>query len=458
MHSEENNKMGTMPIIKLMITMGIPMVLSMMLQAFYNIVDSAFVSNMSEFGEEAINALTLAFPIQMLMVSVGVGVGIGAGALLSKCLGQQNFEKASKTAGNAIFLGVIIYIVFLIFGLFGTKIYIMSQTSNPQITVMAVNYLQICCIISMGIIFFTIFEKLIQSTGRGMLSTIAQVTGAIINIALDPILIYGLLGAPELGVKGAAYATVIGQIVSCVLAVIFHFKFNKELSNGIKYIKPSPKLIGEIYAIGIPATVASALMSVMTYGLNIIFVRIDEAVVTAYGLFYKIQQFLIFAAFGMQNTITPLVSYNHGMKSRDRINQGIKYGVLYTVIIMAAGFLVLEIFARPFSAVFGLSGETQALCISAMHIISLSFMFAGANIAFQGVFQALDSGMHTLITCLCRLLIFVLPVAWLFSLFIGHSMNLVWLEWVTFPIAEGITLIIACLFMKQIRKRKIDVL
>lgn len=458
MNKETTNKMGVMPINKLMLSMGTPIILSMMLQALYNIVDSAFVSNMSEYGEEALNALTLAFPIQMLMVAVGVGTGVGANALLSKSLGQGNTEKANKTTGNAIFLSIVLYVICLLFGIFGTKIYIGTQTTDALIFDMAVRYLRICCTISVGIIFFTVFEKIIQATGRSTFSTIAQVAGALTNIVLDPIMIYGLLGCPKFGVEGAAYATVIGQIVSFVLALIFHLKFDKEITNSVRYIKPSLRIIKEIYSIGLPAIIAQALMSIMTYGLNVILVTIDTSVVTAYGLYYKIQQFILFAAFGLRDAITPIISFNHGMGSKERINEGIKYGMGYTLIIMAIGLVLIEVFAKPFSAVFGLSGETQALCISAMRIISLSFVFAGANIAFQGIFQALDSGLESLVISVCRQLIFVLPVAWAFSLIARKDISFVWLDWLTFLIAEGLSALIACIFMKRIRRNKIDII
>lgn len=455
---ESINKMGTMPINRLMLSMGIPMILSMVLQAVYNIVDSAFVSNMKENGEAALNALTLAFPVQMLMVAIGIGTGVGVNALLAKSLGQGNKEKASKAAGNAIFLATVIYIIFLFFGIFGTRVYISSQTSNKLIKDMAVDYLRICCVISFGITYFSIFEKLLQATGRSIFSTIAQVVGAVVNIILDPILIYGYFGLPEYGVKGAAYATVIGQIVSFLLALIFHLKFNKEIQNGIKYMKPSLRMVGEIYAIGLPAIIAQALMSVMTYGLNIIFGKIDESVVTAYGLYYKIQQFILFAAFGLRDAITPIISFNFGMRSKKRVKEGIKYGMGYTLFIMVIGLLVLEIFAEPFSKMFGLSGQTQDLCISAMRVISISFIFAGANIAFQGIFQALESGIESLVISICRQFIFVLPVAWGLSFLVNESLGNIWVVWITFPIAEFVSAIIAYIFMKRINTRKIQVL
>lgn len=452
------SKLGTAPISNLMVSMGIPMILSMMLQAFYNIVDSAFISNMSEVGEAAQTALTLAFPMQMLMIAISIGTGVGTNALLSKSLGQNNREKANRVAGNAMFLGVVILVIFILFGIFGVDIYISSQSDDEQIIGMATDYLRICSIVSPGVVFFAIFEKLLQATGRSLFSTIAQIAGAVVNIVLDPILIYGWIGFPEMGVIGAAYATVIGQIVSFVLALIFHLKLNKEVENGIKFMKPSLKIIGEIYAIGFPAIIAQALMSVMTYGLNLILGNINQSFVTAYGLYYKIQQFVLFAAFGLRDAITPIVSFNHGMKSKVRIKEGIRYGMAYTLFIMVIGLIVLEFFAVPLTKVFSLSGTTEALCIEATRIISISFIFAGANIAFQGIFQALDSGAASLIVSVCRQLIFVLPVAWGFSLLVIENETLSWLVWLTFPIAEFLSALIAVLFMIKTYKEKVAVL
>lgn len=453
----EMNKMGTEPVKKILLSMGIPIILSMMLQAFYNIVDSAFVSNMAEGGEAALNALTLAFPVQMLMVAVGIGTGVGTNALLSKSLGQGNREKASKVAGNAMFLGMVIFAVFLLFGVFGVRIYTVSQTTDPEITEMTVDYLRICCCVSFGIVFFSIFEKLLQSTGRSGCSTIAQVSGAVINIILDPILIYGLFGLPEMGVRGAAYATVIGQVASFVVAMFFHLRLNKEISNGLKYMKPSGQIFLQIYSIGLPAIIAQALMSFMTYGMNVILIKINASTVTAYGLYYKIQQFLLFAAFGLRDAITPLVSFNYGMGSKERVKAGIRYGMIYTLVIMALGLILIEAFASPLSSLFSLSGETEAICVQAMRIISLSFIFAGVNIAYQGVFQALDSGLESLIISVCRQFLFVLPVAWAFTQLALKNGN-TWLVWLTFPIAEGVSAIISVVFMRGINRKRIAAL
>lgn len=454
----KDSKMAVMPVNKLMINMGVPVIISMMLQAVYNIVDSAFVANMKDTGEMALNALTLAFPVQMLMVAVGVGTGVGVNALLAKSLGQGDTEKASKTAGNGVFLMAVIYVVFLLFGLFGTGSYIASQTKNPVIAQMATEYLQICCGWSFGILYFSLYEKVLQAAGKSMFSTIAQISGAVINIVLDPIMIYGLLGCPEFGVKGAAYATVIGQIASALCGLVLHLKANKEIKNGITYIKPSRDIIKGIYSIGFAAIISQALMSVMTYLLNVIFVRIGENVVTAYGLYYKIQQFILFAAFGLRDAITPIVSFNHGMGSKERVKDGVKYGLLYTLGIMLIGFLGLEILAEPFAGIFGLSGETKALCVSAMRIVSVSYMFAGANIAFQGIFQALDSGMESFVISVCRQFLFVVPVAWVFAKIVMAGMCGTWLVWMTFVIAEVLSVLVSVIFMKRVNKNKILVM
>ncbi len=452
----QKDKMRSMPVKKLILSMGIPMVLSMMLQAVYNIVDSAFVSNIQDTGELALNALTLAFPLQLLIVAIGIGTGVGCNALLSKSLGQGNIEKASKVAGNGMFLALIIYIIFLIFGIFGTDLYISSQTKNPIISKMAIDYLKVCCIASFGIIFFSIFEKLLQGTGHSMYSTIAQIVGAVINVILDPIMIYGYFGCPKLEVKGAAYATVIGQIASFILALIFHFKVNTNISNGLKYIKPSAIIIKQIYAIGLPAIISQALLSIMTYALNIILVSVDEALVTAYGLYYKIQQFILFAGFGLRDAITPIISFSHGMEDKKRINDGIKFGMVYTIAIMSFGLILVEILAIPFSNIFGLSGVTQQYCISAMRIVSISFIFAGMNITYQGIFQALNGGIQSLIVSVCRQFIFVIPIAWIFSLIAKHSLDLSWLIWTTFIIAETISVIIAHILMKRLYNKEVN--
>lgn len=446
----ESNKMKDMPVNKLMIQMGIPMILSMALQAVYNIVDSAFVGNMRQGSEAALNALTLVFPVQMLMVAVGIGTGVGTNALLALTLGQGNNKKAARVAGNSLFLGMIIYALCLLFGIFGVNTYISSQTADPEVISMGTSYLRICCVISFGIIFFSLFEKLLQATGRSLYSTIGQVVGAVVNIILDPIMIYGIGPVPEMGVKGAAYATVIGQVASAVLLFIFHMKLNKEFRHDVKYMKPDAKIIKEIYSIGLPAIIAQALMSIMVYAMNLI-LKFNASAQTAYGLFYKVQQFVLFLAFGLRDAITPIIAFAYGMGSRKRINDGIKFGLIYTAVLMIMGILITEIFPGAFASLFN-AGQSRAYFISTMRIISISFIFAGINVAYQGIYQALGCGVELLVISLLRQLIIILPLAGIFSVFVKNGQIGVSLIWWAFPITEIIACLAGYVFLKRIRK------
>lgn len=446
----ESNKMKDMPVNKLMIQMGIPMILSMALQAVYNIVDSAFVGNMRQGSEAALNALTLVFPVQMLMVAVGIGTGVGTNALLALTLGQENNKKAARVAGNSLFLGMIIYVLCLLFGIFGVNTYISSQTADPEVISMGTSYLRICCVISFGIIFFSLFEKLLQATGRSLYSTIGQVVGAVVNIILDPIMIYGIGPVPEMGVKGAAYATVIGQVASAVLLFIFHMKLNKEFRHDVKYMKPDAKIIKEIYSIGLPAIIAQALMSIMVYAMNLI-LKFNASAQTAYGLFYKVQQFVLFLAFGLRDAITPIIAFAYGMGSRKRINDGIKFGLIYTAVLMIMGILITEIFPGAFASLFN-AGQSRAYFISTMRIISISFIFAGINVAYQGIYQALGCGVESLVISLLRQLIIILPLAGIFSVFVKNGQIGVSLIWWAFPITEIIACLAGYVFLKRIRK------
>ena len=445
---EENNKMKNEPVNKLMLQMGVPMILSMALQAVYNIVDSAFVGNMKEGSEAALNALTLVFPIQMLMVALAIGTGVGVNALLARTLGQRNREKAAHVAGNGLFLATVIYIVCVLFGLFGIKAYIFSQTRNALVLSMSVDYLRICCLLSFGVVFFSIFEKLLQATGRSLYSTIGQVTGAIINMILDPILIYGF----NLGVQGAAYATVIGQILSALLLAVFHMRLNKEFDHGLTYTKPNKRIIKEIYSIGLPAIIAQALMSFMVYAMNLI-LKFDASAQTAYGLFYKVQQFVLFMAFGLRDAITPIIAFSYGMQNKKRVKDGIKYGLIYTIVLMVAGTLITELFPNFFATLFN-AGQSRIYFISAVRIVSISFVFAGVNIAFQGVYQALNGGMESLVVSLLRQAILILPLAWGFSkLVIQYDMD-VSLIWYAFVITEVLSCVVGWVFLRRIEKKK----
>ena len=450
----ESNKMKDMPVNELMIRMGIPMILSMALQAVYNIVDSAFVGNMRVGSEAALNALTLVFPVQMLMVAVGIGTGVGTNALLAMTLGQGNHKKAAKVAGNSLFLGIIIYVICLLFGIFGVKVYISSQTVDPEVISMGTSYLTICCVFSFGIIFFSLFEKLLQATGRSLYSTIGQVVGAVVNIILDPIMIYGIGPVPELGVEGAAYATVIGQIASAVLLLVFHLKLNKEFEHDAKYMKPDAGIIRGIYAVGLPAIIAQALMSIMVYAMNLI-LKFSPSAQTAYGLFYKVQQFVLFLAFGLRDAITPIIAFAYGMGSKRRVRDGIKYGLIYTAVLMILGILITEIFPGAFASLFN-AGQSREYFISAMRIISISFIFAGINVAYQGIYQALGNGLESLIISLLRQLVIILPLAGIFSVFVKNGQMGVSLIWWAFPITELLSCLVGYVFLKRIQRNKVD--
>ena len=450
----ENNKMREMPVYKLMIQMGIPMILSMALQAVYNIVDSAFVGNMKEGSEAALNALTLVFPVQMLMVAIAIGTGVGTNALLARTLGQGDSKKAAMVAGNSLFLGLIIYVICFLFGIFGVNAYISSQTANPEVLSMGTSYLKICCVLSFGIVFFSLFEKLLQATGRSLYSTIGQVAGAVINIILDPIMIYGIGPVPKMGVEGAAYATVIGQIASAVLQFVFHIKLNKEFEHGFKYMKPDGKIIKEIYAIGLPAIIAQALMSIMVYVMNLI-LKFDASAQTAYGLFYKVQQFVLFLAFGLRDAITPILAFAYGMRSKKRIQDGMKYGIIFSIGLMILGIFITEVFPGQFAALFN-AGSSREYFVGAMRIISISFLFAGINVAYQGIYQALDGGMESLVISLLRQMIIILPLAEIFSVLVKNGQAGVSLIWWAFPITEFAACLLGCVFLRRIRKNKVE--
>lgn len=450
----ENNKMREMPVYKLMIQMGIPMILSMALQAVYNIVDSAFVGNMKEGSEAALNALTLVFPVQMLMVAIAIGTGVGTNALLARTLGQGDSKKAAMVAGNSLFLGVIIYVICFLFGIVGVNAYISSQIANPEVLSMGTSYLKICCVLSFGIVFFSLFEKLLQATGRSLYSTIGQVAGAVINIILDPIMIYGIGPVPKMGVEGAAYATVIGQIASAVLLFVFHIKLNKEFEHGFKYMKPDGKIIKEIYAIGLPAIIAQALMSIMVYVMNLI-LKFDASAQTAYGLFYKVQQFVLFLAFGLRDAITPILAFAYGMRSKKRIQDGMKYGIIFTIGLMILGIFITEVFSGQFAALFN-AGSSREYFVGAMRIISISFLFAGINVAYQGIYQALDGGMESLVISLLRQMIIILPLAEIFSILVKNGQAGVSLIWWAFPITEFAACLLGCVFLRRIRKNKVE--
>lgn len=456
MEEAKKNKMADTPMKKLFWKMGLPMIVSMVLQALYNVVDSIFVANMGEEGAIANQALTIAFPIQILIIAVGVGTGVGINALLSKSLGERNHEKVNKIAGNGIFLSVCIFAVFLLFGVFGSKWFIsLFAGGNEQVISMGTTYLQICCCFSLGSIGYTVYERFLQSTGKTMLSTIAQISGAVTNIVLDYVFIYPC----KMGVAGAAWATIIGQFVSLAIAMIFHYALNKEINGNIKYIKPDFNLIKGIYNIGISAAIMQALLSVMMAGVNAILGMAQAnptILVGSFGIYYKIQQIALFSAFGLSNTIISILSFNYGMKDKERIDDCIKYGIIDTFIVTLILTVIFEILAKPLASLFGLSGgsttEIITICATAIRIASIGYIFMGLSVAVQGVLQALRYAIRPLVISLCRLVIFVFPIVYLFTLS-NHVTTIVW--W-AFPIAELITAIISAFILKKSYKEKIE--
>lgn len=453
----EENKMASENVKDLIWKMGLPMIISMVLQALYNVVDSVFVTNMKGNGVIANQALTLAFPIQILIIAIGVGTGVGLNALLSKSLGEKDTNKLNNTAGTGIFLSIVIYLVFLIFGLFGSRWFISLFTNDSLVISMGTTYLRICSCLSFGAIGYTVYERFLLSTGKTVLSTIAQISGALTNIILDYIFIFPL----DMGVAGAAWATIIGQVVSLIIAMLFHYTKNKEIDGNLKYIKCNVDLIKGIYSIGIAAALMQALLAVMMAGVNAIFAssHADPTIlVGSFGIYYKIQQIALFSAFGLSNTIISILSFNYGMKDRARCDQCIKYGIIDTMIVTFIITLVFELLARPLSSLFGLTGGASSeiidVCSLSLRIASLGYIFMGFSIAVQGVLQSLGYALRPLVISLLRLVIFVFPIAYLFTR-LDSVTSIVW--W-TFPIAELLTCIISIFILKNSYKNKISIL
>ena len=457
MKEESQNKMAIEPINKLILKMGLPMIVSMVLQALYNVIDSIFVSNMGSTGAIANQALTYAFPIQIMIIAIGVGTGVGLNALLSKSLGENDKNKVNKIAGNGIFLSICIYIFFLIFGLFFSKWFISLFTNDKEIIKMGTTYLKICTCLSLGSIGYTVYERFLQATGKTMLSTISQISGAVTNIVLDYIFIYPL----DMGVAGAAWATIIGQFVSLFIAMYFHYNKNKEIDGSLKYINPDGGIIKAIYSIGVSAALMQALLAVMMAGMNAILglAQVDQTVlIGSFGIYYKIQQIALFSAFGLSNTIISILSFNYGMQDRKRIDDCIKYGIMDTMIVTLIISILFEVFAYPLANLFGLAGgETKEIikvCTIALRISSIGFIFMGISVAIQGILQSIRYALRPLIISLLRLVIFVFPVALLFT----KLSDVVKIVWWTFPIAEVLTSIIALLILKDSYNRKIKVI
>lgn len=457
MKEEQQNKMAIAPMNKLILKMGLPMIVSMVLQALYNVIDSIFVANMGSKGAIANQALTYAFPIQIMIIAIGVGTGVGLNAVLSKSLGENDTEKVNKIAGNGIFLSICIYIIFLLFGLFYSKQFISLFTNDKEIIEMGTTYLRICTCLSLGSIGYTVYERFLQATGKTMLSTISQISGAVANIILDYLFIYPF----KMGVAGAAWATVIGQFISLFIAMYFHYKKNNEINSDIKYITPDINLIKGIYSIGISAALMQALLAVMMAGMNAILglAQANQTVlISSFRIYYKIQQIALFSAFGLSNTIISILSFNYGMQDKKRIDDCIKYGIIDTIIVTLIISILFEIFAYPLAKLFGLTGGTTKeiinVCTTALKISSTGFVFMGISVAVQGILQSIRYALRPLIISLLRLVIFVFPIAFLFT----KLENVTELVWWTFPIAEVSTAIISLIILKDSYNKKIKVI
>ena len=444
------NKMGVMPVNRLLFSMSLPMILSMLVQALYNIVDSIFVA---QIGETALAAVSLAFPVQNLIIAVSVGTGVGVNALLSRSLGEKNQETANLAAVNGIFVFFLSYLLFAVFGLFFARMYFTVQTSNPEIIEQGTIYLSVCSIFSFGIFLEIALERIMQSTGRTIYNMITQGLGAIINIILDPILIFGLFGFPRMGILGAAVATVIGQIIAMLLLLYFNIRKNSDVNLNMRRFRPDTAIIAEIYRVGLPSIIMQSISSVMTFGVNKILLLFSETAVSVFGIYFKLQSFIFMPVFGLNNAMVPIVAYNYGAARKDRIMKTIRSSVTAAVAIMLAGLAIFQIFPEQLLDLFDASEHMMGIGVPALRIISLSFLFAGYCIVIGSVFQALGNGVYSLITSAARQLVCILPAAWLFASVFGlHAV------WYAFPLAEIISVVLTTLLFRRIYQKKIQLL
>lgn len=459
---ESGNKMASMPVGKLLLNMGLPMILSMVLQAFYNVVDTVFVINMGADGAQGNLALSAAFPVQIFMIAVGVGTGVGINALLSKSLGSGDKDTLNKTAGNGLFLVLVFYVLFLLFGLFLAKPYMRLMSGDEQTIKMGTTYLKICCTLSVGSIGFAVAERFLIATGKTLFSMLSQITGALLNVVLDYVFIYPL----HMGIAGAAYATVIGQIASFLMALVLHYTANKEIDGNLRHAKPSASVLKRVYKIGFPAFLMQGMLAVMMFCVLLVIGTIqDEYTVNllsgGYGIYYKLMQAALFASFGLSNTLITVTSFNYGKRDEKRVKQTAFYGTIYTVLVTGLIALLYAIFSSPVSKLFALTLDETSLvakadvisvCKTALKIATLGYVFMGFTVAVQGVLQGFGEIYSPLLLSALRLIVFVLPVAYLFTL----SKNVATLLWWTFPVAEVLTAIFAAFFLRGSMKKHLS--
>lgn len=440
----KENKMGVMPMGRLILSMSVPMILSMLVQALYNIVDSVFVAR---YSQDALAALSYSFPAQNLMIGTATGTGVGVNALLSKSLGEKNFDKANKTAANGILLAMFGSVLFFLFGLFFAEPFITFQTKTPSIIAEGRTYLSIVTMLSFGIFGEIMFERLMQSTGKTIYTMFTQGIGAIINIILDPIMIFGLLGCPQMGVAGAAYATVIGQIVAFVLGIVFNHKYNPEARLYAKNFKPDFEIIGRIYAVGIPSIIMVGIGSVMTTAMNKILNGFSDVAASVYGVYFKLQSFAFMPVFGLNNGVIPVIAYNYGAQKRKRMLHAVRLGCIIATCFMGIGLLLMQCIPAELFALFDAGEDMLAIGVPALRIISISFLFAGVCIALSSVFQALGKGIYSMCISFARQLVVLVPAAYLLSL--SGNVNAVW--W-SYPIAEIASIAVSLLLFRHVYK------
>lgn len=444
----QENKMGVMPVGKLLFNMALPMIISMIVQALYNVVDSIYVSQVSQ---SAVTALSLAFPVQNMQIGFAVGIGVGVNSLLSKSLGERNQEAADYTAGNGIFLTIISIVLFMLFGFFGTRPYFEMQSNVTETVEGGIAYTSICCIFTLGCFVQILCERLLQSTGRTVLTMVSQSAGAIINIILDPIFIHGYFGLPAMGIAGAAIATVIGQWVGAALGLYFNIRFNPDVQLGIKYIRPKKEILVSVLAVGVPAMVMNSIGSVMNFGMNQIFQGFQETATGVFGVYYKLQSFFFMPLFGLNNATISIIAFNYGARKPERMTKTLKIACGAAFLFMLVGLASFQLLPEALLGMFNPTDEFMHMGVKALRIISISFPIAAFGIILSASFQALGNGIYSTLVSLCRQLVVLLPVAYLLSL--TGDVNSVW--W-SFPIAEVVSLAVTLLLYRRLYRKKIS--
>ena len=451
MENQRENKMGVMPVKQLIISMSLPMMISMLVQALYNVVDSMFVARLSE---DALTAVTLAFPMQNALISFAAGTGVGINALLSKSLGEKRFDRADEAANNGLFLGFLTYILFLLLGLFAAGPFIGTQIKDPVVQEYGTAYLKVCLCLSFGAIYQVTFERLLQSTGRTFYSMISQATGAIINIIFDPIMIFGLFGFPKLGVAGAALATVLGQVIAACISLFLNLKKNEDIHISLPQImRPSAEVIRKIYFVAVPSILMMSIGSVMTYAMNQILGAFSKTATAVFGVYFKLQSFFFMPVFGLNNGLIPVLAYNYGARRSDRIKEALKFALSLAVGIMLFGTLVFHLVPQALLGMFNASEEMLRIGVPALRIISLSFGLAGACIAMGSIFQAFSYSYYSLIVSVGRQLVVLIPVAMFLA-----SFGEVTLIWWAFPIAELMSTVLSVIFFLRLYNRTVKTL